>query len=223
MAKREKLTKRFYIIYVVLVLLYVAAIGKIVYIQQVEYDGWMGVAKRYEMTERDIRPNRGNVFASDGKLIASTIPYYVVYMDTRVESLHAKNGEFFNNNIDSLSICLARHFGEYTPAEYKQRLRQAHANGNRNFKVISRRISYIELQRLKTFPLFREGTFRAGLDPNEIVNYKNGLKLRQFENRENLFGELSGRTVGNVYGAGMGGQEGLELGFYSLSRVNPGR
>ena len=85
MAKREKLTKRFYIIYVLLVVLYVAAICKIVYIQQVEYDGWMGVAKRYEMTERDIRPNRGNVFACDGKLIASTIPYYVVYMDTRVE------------------------------------------------------------------------------------------------------------------------------------------
>ena len=76
---------------------------------------------------------------------------------------------------------------------------------------------------MKTFQLVREGTCRAGLDPKEIVNYKNGLKLRQFENRENLFGELAGRTVGNVYGAGMGGQYGLELGFDSLLRGNPGR
>ncbi len=222
MAGRNTLINRFKWIYLTLALLFIVAIGKIIYIQVFDYEGWMKEAKRYQMNERPINPNRGNVYACDGKLVASTIPYYMVFMDMKAEPLHSKGGEYYKDNIDSLSLCLSKHFGEYSAAEYKRRMNVAYANGNRNYKVLSRKISYIEMQTLKTFPLFRDGRFRAGLDPNEMVNYRNGLKLRQLENRENLFGNLAGRTIGNVYGAGMGGQYGLELGYDSLLKGIPG-
>ena len=99
----QSILVRFAIVYLVMVVLFLLAIYKIVIIQMVEKDKWMAVAERLERPDKEVPANRGNIFSHDGKLMASTIPYYYLYMHTRVEALHMKNGELFKKNIDSLA------------------------------------------------------------------------------------------------------------------------
>ena len=47
---------------------------------------------------------RGNIYAADGNLLATSLPYYDIAMDVNTDYL---TDEIFNSKIDSLSTCFA--------------------------------------------------------------------------------------------------------------------
>ena len=207
----QSILVRFAIVYLVMVVLFLFAIYKIVIIQMVEKDKWMAVAERLERPDKEVPANRGNIFSHDGKLMASTIPYYYLYMDTRVEALHMKNGELFKENIDSLALCLSRKFGDRSVGEYRRYITHGYQTGKGNLLLYPKKITYSELKEIKKFPLFRLGRNKSGLIEREYVK------------RIKPFGSLASRTIGNIYGEGdKGGQFGLELAYDSLLRGKPG-
>ncbi|MCB9071286.1 MAG: transpeptidase family protein [Prevotellaceae bacterium] len=207
----QSILARFAIVYLVMVVLFLLAIYKIVVIQVVEKDKWMAVAERLERPDKKVQANRGNIYSHDGKLMASTIPYYYLYMDTRVEALHMKNGRLFKDNIDSLSLCLSRKFGDRSAGEYRRYITRAYQAGKGNLLLYPKKITYSELKEIKKFPLFRLGRNKSGLIEREYVK------------RIKPFGSLASRTIGNIYGEGdKGGQFGLELAYDSLLRGKPG-
>jgi len=207
----QSILVRFAIVYLVMVVLFLFAIYKIVVIQMVEKDKWMAVAERLERPDKEVPANRGNIFSHDGKLMASTIPYYYLYMDTRVEALHMKNGELFKKNIDSLALCLSRKFGDRSVGEYRRYITHGYQTGKGNLLLYPKKITYSELKEIKKFPLFRLGRNKSGLIEREYVK------------RIKPFGSLASRTIGNIYGEGdKGGQFGLELAYDSLLRGKPG-
>ena len=108
---------RFAIIFIVIALGFVAVVGKIIYIQAVEREAWLKVAEKQVPTNRPIQANRGNILDCNGRLLASSMPQYYVYMDTRVEALHQKNGALFKQYIDTLAQDLATIVGEHSQAE----------------------------------------------------------------------------------------------------------
>ena len=120
---------RFAIIFAFILLGFGAVIGKIVYIQSVERNEWLKVAEKQVPTHRPIRATRGNILDCNGQLLASSMPQYYMYMDTRVPALHEKNGKLFNAHIDSLSRDLATIVGEHSQAEYRQRITTAYNRG----------------------------------------------------------------------------------------------
>ena len=42
---------------------------------------WQDVADRFVKENVTVKPNRGNIISSDGKLMASSLPEYRIYMD----------------------------------------------------------------------------------------------------------------------------------------------
>ena len=84
---------RFAMIFIVIALGFIAVLVKIVYIQAVERDEWLKVAEKQVPTNRPIPATRGNILDCNGRLLASSMPQYYIYMDTRVPALHEKNGE----------------------------------------------------------------------------------------------------------------------------------
>lgn len=144
-----------------------------------------------------VEANRGNIYDCNGKLIASTIPYYRLHMDMRADGL---SRDTFNKYIDSLSICLSRLYGTASPYEFKQRLRGAYNAGKRYFLVDSKRLNYTEYKQANRFPLFRKGT-RGGVNWNDETIH-----------REHPFGKLAARTIGNNFAEGTG-YSGLEMAF----------
>jgi cell division protein FtsI (penicillin-binding protein 3) len=200
--KRKDIVFRFGIVYVIICFAFVLVIYKITVIQTIERSNWLALAARSIKTNIVVKPNRGNIYASDGRLMASSIPTYYVYMDTRVPALHEKNGILFKNNIDSVAIYLSSFFKDKSAAAYKSALQKAYDNKIGEFKLFPKRITYLDLKRLKTIPLFRLGRNKSGLITKELLR------------RERPFGSLAARTIGDIYAdESKGGKNGLELFF----------
>ncbi len=192
---------RFAIIFIVIALGFVAVVGKIIYIQAVEREAWLKVAEKQVPTNRPIQANRGNILDCNGRLLASSMPQYYVYMDTRVEALHQKNGALFKQYIDTLAQDLATIVGEHSQAEYKARLSHAYRKGEKRLRVCDHRINYLQRQALEQNKLIKKG------------KYKSGIFFEDQHRRIKPYGLLASRTIGSIYGEGGGGNSGLEKGF----------
>lgn len=192
---------RFAIIFTVIALGFVAVLGKIIYIQAVEREAWLKVAEKQVPTSRPIQANRGNILDCNGRLLASSMPQYYVYMDTRVEALHQKNGALFKQYIDTLALDLATIVGEHSQAEYKARLLHAYRKGEKRLRVCDHRINYLQRQALEQNSLIKKG------------KYKSGIFFEDQHRRIKPYGLLASRTIGSIYGEGGGGNSGLEKGF----------
>lgn len=209
--KRKDIVLRFGIVYTIICLSFLLVIYKIIVIQFVERENWLAVAAQNKKTNITVKPNRGNIYSSDGRLMASSIPTYYVFMDLRVPALHLKDGALFKENIDTLSKCLSAFFKDKTPTEYKNTLRKAYREGKGEFQLYPKRISYSQLKELRTLPLFKLGRNKSGLITKE-----------QFR-RVKPFGSLASRTIGDIYAEeSKGGKNGLELYFNDQLLGTPG-
>ena len=189
---------RFAMIFSVILLGFVAVLGKIIYIQAVEREQWLKVAEKQVPTIRPIQATRGNILDCNGRLLASSMPQYYVYMDTRVPALHEKNGALFHAHIDSLASDLSTTIGDKSQAEYKARLVNAYRRGEKRLRVCDHRINYLQRQALEQNPLIRKGKYRSG------------IFFEDQHRRIKPYGILASRTIGSIYGEGGGGNSGLE-------------
>lgn len=211
--KRKNIVLRFGIVYTIICLSFLLVIYKIVVIQTIERHNWLALAAKNTKTNIVVKPNRGNIYACDGRLMASSIPTYYVYMDLRVKALHEKEGKLFKDNIDSVSMNLSSFSGNKTAYEYKIALTKAFnkGKGEAEFKLFPNRISYSKLKELKTTTLFRLGSNKSGLITKESFK------------RVKPFGSLATRTIGDIYpDESKGGKNGLELFFNSSLLGTPG-
>lgn len=192
---------RFAIIFIFILLGFCAVIGKIIYIQTVERDAWMKVAEKQVPTHRPVKAPRGNILDCNGKLLASSMPQYYVYMDTRVEALHEKNGALFKTQIDTLCLDLARIVGEHSASEYKQRITAGYNRKESRLRVCDHRINYLQRSELEKNALIKQG------------KYKSGILFEDQHRRIKPFGILASRTIGSIYGEDGVGNSGLEKRF----------
>lgn len=192
---------RFAIIFIVILLGFGAVLGKIIYIQAVERDEWLKVAEKQVPTNRPIKATRGNILDCNGRLLASSMPQYYVYMDTRVPALHEKNGALFYRHIDTLALDLANIVKDYSQEEYKQRITRAYKRGEKRFKVCDHRINYLQRRELEENVLIKKG------------KYKSGIFFEDQHRRIKPYGILASRTIGSIYGEDGIGNSGLEKGF----------
>ena len=192
---------RFAMIFIVILIGFGAVLGKIIYIQAVERDEWLKVAERQVPTNRPIKATRGNILDCNGRLLATSMPQYYIYMDTRVPALHEKNGELFTRYIDTLSFDLAKIIGDKPAGDYKARISQAYRRGEKRLRVCDSRINYLQRQELEQNVLIRKG------------KYKSGIFFEDQHQRIKPYGILASRTIGSIYGEGGHGNSGLEKGF----------
>ena len=192
---------RFAIIFIFILIGFFAVLGKIIYVQTVERDEWLKVAEKQVPTVRPIAATRGNILDCNGRLLASSMPQYYMYMDTRVPALHEKNDALFHAHIDSLAKDLATIVGEHTQAEYKTRIVHAYLKGEKRLKVCDHRINYLQRQALLENSLIKKG------------KYKSGIFFEDQHRRIKPYGILASRTIGGIYGEGGHGNSGLEKRF----------
>ncbi len=192
---------RFAVIFMVIALGFVAVLAKIIYVQTVERDEWMKVAERQVPSNRSIPATRGNILDCNGQLLASSMPQYYMYMDTRVEALHLNGGKLFHEHIDELAADLERIVGGHSAAEYKARITQAYNKKERRLRVCDRRINYLQRRELEQNSLIKKG------------KYKSGILFEDQHRRIKPFGILASRTIGGIYGEGGYGNSGLEKRF----------
>jgi len=209
--KRDSIVLRFGIVYFLIVVLFLFIVGRIVVLQYIERDAWLAVAAKSKKSDIIVKPNRGNIYSCDGRLMASTIPTYYIYMDTRVPALHNDGGKLFTTKVDSLARSLSAFLGNRSSNDYKTLLLRAYREGKGELLLYPKRISYEQLKAIKKMPLFSLGRNKSGLITKEMFR------------REKPFGSLASRTIGDIYADdSKGGKNGLELFFNEELIGTPG-
>jgi cell division protein FtsI (penicillin-binding protein 3) len=159
MSLKKDILWRVSVVYFSMLLFSVLIFGKILYIQFAEGSYWKEKASTVTLRDITIQPNRGDIFASGEKLLATSVPYYEIRMDLRATGL---TDDLFRQNVDSLSLRLSALFRDKSSLAYKNELSRARKEGKR-YHLIRRRVDYNQLRELKTFPLFRLGQNQGGL------------------------------------------------------------
>ena len=135
---------RFAIIFAFILCGFIAVMVKIIYVQTVERDAWLKVAEKQVPTRKPIQATRGNILDCNGQLLASSMPQYYMYMDTRVPALHEKKGALFAAHIDTLARFLPNRTIVYTCFRHK-RFVQFHNLVQHFFENIFRKDAEISL------------------------------------------------------------------------------
>ena len=183
------------------VLLAFAIAYRIIHIQYIDGDEWR--AKSNSFSKKEIKANRGNIYADDGSLLATSLPLYRLGFDPSVGRKEKKLVEIFEKGVDSLALLLSQKFGTYSKQQYKDQLIDAH-KGTKQFIYLSRGFSltYRDQMELMKWPIFREG------------KNKGGVVFEKIYKRFHPFKELAFRSVGFVNEKSSGA--GLESSFNQM-------
>jgi cell division protein FtsI (penicillin-binding protein 3) len=173
------------VVFLVVMVFAIAIAYRIFHIQFVDGEYWK--TKLSSFSKKEIKATRGNIYATDGSLLATSLPLYRLGFDPSVSNKaeNKKLDTIFRKGVDSLSLLLSRKFGNYPASYYKHLLMDAKKQ-NKHFMYLSRGFSltYRDQQEMMKWPIFREGKNRGGVIFEKI--YK----------RFHPFKELAFRTVG---------------------------
>ncbi|MES2618978.1 MAG: penicillin-binding protein [Bacteroidota bacterium] len=181
---------RAWIAFFMVVVLAVAVIWQIINLQFTQKDKYVAISKEQSTKWREIQASRGNIYADDGSLLATSIPKYEIRMDTKVATV---TNEFFEANIDSLSWYLSTAFNDKTQQEWKRYVIEAR-NHSERYLLLKRDVDYVTAKQMEHWPIFNLGKYKGGF-----------IKIEK-NKREIPFGELALRTIGytNLSGTKIG-------------------
>jgi cell division protein FtsI (penicillin-binding protein 3) len=205
--EQKDILKRVYLVYILCCVFAVAVLCRVFYIQTVQGEHWKKEASNFMNKEQDIEAVRGNIFAYDGSLLATSLPYYEVGIDPLANPLI--DDKEFEDSASHLANGLANVLHDHSADEYFKTLKSARRRGSR-YEQIARDVSYKELQELKKLPLFRAGQF------------KGGFMYVQSNHRELPFRMLAARTIGYIGDSGRV-KVGLEAAFDSVLTGTSGK
>ncbi len=193
MSLKRDILIRTSIVYLGMLLVGLAILGKAFHLQVFEKETW-DQEENSTIGHKVIEPNRGNIYSSDGRLLAVEVPYYEIRMDFRSESF---TREIFDEGIDELSRSLSDLFGDRHWSLYKQEMVRARQAGNRYF-LVKRNVTYTQLQKVKQFPIYRLGQYKGG-----VIYVQQNQRVYPYE-------MLAKRTVGYTMSDGLNSVVGLE-------------
>jgi len=142
---------RVYLIYLIILIFGLVVIGKVIYIQFVEGDEWVSKAEELRIRYDNIEASRGNIYASDGSLLATSVPFFEIRLDACTDAI---SDQYYYSKVDSLAGCLSKLFTNKSRYQYKSQLVKARKNFNR-YLLIKRNATYDQLRKLRQFPIFR--------------------------------------------------------------------
>ena len=177
---QKRIMMRMYLAFLVLVLVALAVVYQSFAIQFQEGDELRAKFEQQTIKLRNIKAVRGNVYAANGSILATSVPIYEIRFDTRADGLKV---DTFKKYVEPLSYELAHLFKDKSATEYKRQLTNAF-NKEERYHLIKRRVKYDELQKLKTFPIFTKGRYDGG-----FIYVKQNKRIKPF-------GTLASRTVG---------------------------
>jgi cell division protein FtsI (penicillin-binding protein 3) len=196
MSLKRDILVRTSLVYLGILIAGLLILGKALHLQLFEKETW-SQEENSTIRHKVIEPNRGNIYSSDGRLLAVSVPYYEIRMDFRSESF---TREIFDQGVDELSKALSDLFRDRHWTTYKQELVRAREKGNRYF-LVKRNVTYTQLQKVKEFPIYNQG------------RYKGGVIYVQQNKRVRPYGILAARTVGYTMNEGYKSVVGLEGAF----------
>lgn len=207
MAKRpikQEIVIRFRLALFIMWAIGAAVVYRVFHVQHVQGDKWRAEAakKGLQPSMRDFAATRGNIYAADGSLLATSLPYYEVSFDPGV-SVSKKQRARFEANKDSLYWYLSTYFKDRTAQEYRELIEAARRDTAdlRPIKLFKKAIDLRTKKIMSTWPVIRLG------------RYKSGFVFTAIQARYYPFGGMAQRTIGRYRQNDSSGKAGLEESF----------
>ena len=199
------LMQRFYLLASLLFVFALVLIGKLIYIQFYESAEGLGLDPEGLVKNVVLEPSRGNIYAVDGNILATSIPRYELHWDAVTPSAH-----LFKTYKKALADSMAL-FGGKNATQILKNLEKAQRQKNR-YWLVDKDLSYSEYQRYKGFPVFNQNVYRGGLIVEQEIK------------RDHPLGKIAERTIGyeKQDKDGTFFRVGLEGAFSKYLRGDPG-
>lgn len=180
--KNEVLYRVYFLLFGIIIPVALILLYQTLFIAVWEGDEWRAVGEDNYVKWKEVEADRGNIFADDGSVLATSIPYFDIYFDP-VAPAEAD----FMANLDSLAYCLATYIDpSYTVGGYRDRLLRLRQDSSDRHVLIKRRVSYSEKRTIEKYPLFNLGQYRGG------------FIAERRSDRRRPFGLLAQRTIGYI-------------------------
>jgi cell division protein FtsI (penicillin-binding protein 3) len=174
---KKSIQNKLYFVFVFLTLFLVAIFIKLTNIQFRDGEKYRDLSEQLTLRNDTIFANRGNVFAADGSLLATSMSQYEIRMDPVTV-----DAELFEKHIRELSVSLSAMLGN-SPGQWENKIRTARSTNNR-YLFIARKLGYADYMKIKQFPIFNLGV------------YKGGFIAEQSTVRAHPLGKVAERTIG---------------------------
>ena len=173
----KQIMYRSYLVALMLFIFSIILIGKLIHLQFSQGKKYRELASKRTLKNDIIQPSRGNIYADDGSIMATSIASYEIRWDAAVAS--KKNYQYYKNDLaKGLANIIDR--DEHT---ILRKLDRAVARKNR-YLLIAKGLTYSQQKKIKNLPLF------------ELPSYKGGLIVEQQIVREHPLGKIAERTIG---------------------------
>lgn len=206
---REGIIGRYRGIFMLIAFFALLVAGRLFKTTAIDAPHWNAKADSTLLSTVSLNPERGNILAADGSLLAVNVRYYEVRMDFRAPSFDEKD---FEGNLDALCDSLSR-FSKTPAGKWRETFRKEldKRPSERSRKVlIGKKLSRMEWERLRTFPFYDTKKGRRTLS-----------KTPRFD-RVKPYGRMAYRSIGNLDSTGRHGGSGLEKALDSLLFGKPG-
>lgn len=180
MKNKNEIASRSWGIFILFAVLGLGIFAKVLHIQFFQAEKWKTYAAHLEQRVQDIEPSRGQIYSSDGSLLATSIPRYKLYWDSKARGIEES---VFEAKLDSLCQGLALYVGARSAADYKQTLLEAKRRGRR-YQLVAKRLDYNQMRAIDALPFISLGRNASG------------FIFEEEDKREKPFNELAARTIG---------------------------
>ncbi len=187
--ERKNILARAYLVAAFILLFAVSVFARLIYIQTHDTEKYRNLAQTTNFRNVEVQAARGNLYASDGILLATSITQYDIFMDMKTI-----RKELYQDNISALCDSLQKMFGK--PSHYFYKVLNTGRKNNDQYLKLARGLDYEQFTRLKNFPILNKGQNKGGL----IVE-------RRIERIKTISG-FGSRTLGFDDNRGKSGLEG---------------
>jgi cell division protein FtsI (penicillin-binding protein 3) len=178
---KKKIMGRVYFVFGMMALVAFIIGLRIAYIQIYLVDKLEKEVAVNNFQNQEVPAIRGNIYSSNNELLATSVPVYELYWDSKVVPTNT-----FEENIDSLAYYFNRLYPYVSTSSFKKKMRKAHKAGRR-YHRIARNVDHASMKVIRKMPIFRLGKYKGGL----IIEKRN-RRLRPYQ-------MLAKRTIG-IYG-----------------------
>lgn len=187
--KRKKALRWGYLFVGVAFLIFVVFLGRILVLQNTNVEEIKNDYINKNYRQATLKAARGNLYAADGSILATTVMRYDVYIDFKTIK-----DTVYSNNISALTDSLSKMFDK--PKSYfRERLDQQRKKKNQYYGLV-KGLDFDEYDRIRKFPIFNKGKNKGGF----IVD-------RRYK-RELATSEIGAGTIGMDNGEYQSGLEG---------------
>lgn len=204
----KKVMPRYFIITAVLTLVAVAVMVKAVHIIFFEREEWLEKKEQITNSKKtyNLEAKRGNILASDGRILATSLSEYRLFLDFRAwegetnekwkkKDQHLRDSLFLHN-VDTLAFEMHKRFPDIDPKKWKEHMFEGFHKKSKYWPIYPQKVSSLKLSGLSRKN--RQLTYLdlAELRKLPLFSRRSSLNAEEIKMRKNPYGQMAYRTIG---------------------------